>query len=803
MFFGNRSGCSTKGSCVDQINGGSTAVLNGALYFPSDEIEITGSNASGYTMLVADKIYINGNSTFANNGNPFDGITVSVSPATATLFAAQTQQFTAAVTNSANSAVTWTITPAGVGSISSTGLYTAPSSISAAQTVTVTASSQADNSKSGSATVALAVTKSAQTIAFNTIAAQTVGTPLTLVATASSGLAVSFTSTTQSICTVSGATTTFLASGTCTIDANQSGNSTYAAAAMVAQSFPVNGEAQTIAFNTIAAQTVGTPLTLVATASSGLAVSFTSTTPSICTVSGATTTSLASGTCTIDANQSGNSTYAAAAMVAQSFPVNGEAQTIAFNTIAAQTVGTPLTLVATASSGLAVSFASTTQSICTVSGATTTFLASGTCTIDANQSGNSTYAAAAMVAQSFTVNGEAQTITFGTIAAQTVGTPLTLLATASSGLAVSFTSATQSICTVSGATTTFLASGTCTIDANQSGNSTYAAAPMVAQSFPVNGEAQTITFNTIAAQTVGTPLTLVATASSGLAVSFTSTTQSICTVSGATTTFLASGTCTIDANQSGNSTYAAAMVATSFPVTQTQCTSNKYGYQRVITIDHTQVPNTNQTNFPFLFNTTDPLLATTANGGHVSSPNGYDIIFTSDSAGQNVLNSEIEKYNPVNGQLVSWVQIPTLSHTSDTEIYVFYGNSSITSSQQNPTAVWDSDYLGVWHTGETTGSTIYDSTYNVLNGSAINLVPEEGQIDGAQIFGDQSSYINEPSGFSDFINGFTFELWANPSEVQSYARFMDFSNGPGEDNIVLAREGTSNYLVFGILECRK
>lgn len=90
LFFGNRTGCSTVGSCVDQINGGSTAILNGALYFKSDEIEITGSNTSGYTMLVADKIYINGNSSFAQNGSPFDDITVSVSPSTASLFAGQT-----------------------------------------------------------------------------------------------------------------------------------------------------------------------------------------------------------------------------------------------------------------------------------------------------------------------------------------------------------------------------------------------------------------------------------------------------------------------------------------------------------------------------------------------------------------------------------------------------------------------------------------------------------------------------------------------------------------------------------------
>ena len=52
LFFGNRTGCATAGSCQDQINGGSTVVFNGALYFKSDQITITGgSSASGFLML--------------------------------------------------------------------------------------------------------------------------------------------------------------------------------------------------------------------------------------------------------------------------------------------------------------------------------------------------------------------------------------------------------------------------------------------------------------------------------------------------------------------------------------------------------------------------------------------------------------------------------------------------------------------------------------------------------------------------------------------------------------------------------
>jgi hypothetical protein len=91
-----------------------------------------------------------------------------------------------------------------------------------------------------------------------------------------------------------------------------------------------------------------------------------------------------------------------------------------------------------------------------------------------------------MVPQSFTVNAEAQTIAFANPGTQTVGAPLALLATATSGLGVTFASTTASVCTVSGTTATFIASGTCTIDANQVGNTAYAAAPQVQQSFTVD-----------------------------------------------------------------------------------------------------------------------------------------------------------------------------------------------------------------------------------------------------------------------------------------------------------------------------
>lgn len=79
---------------------------------------------------------------------------VSISPSTAMVTISQTQQFSASVENSSNTAVTWTVTgaPGDVGSISSTGLYTAPGRVPSGS-ISITATSVADPTKSATASV--------------------------------------------------------------------------------------------------------------------------------------------------------------------------------------------------------------------------------------------------------------------------------------------------------------------------------------------------------------------------------------------------------------------------------------------------------------------------------------------------------------------------------------------------------------------------------------------------------------------------------------------------------------------------
>ena len=95
-----------------------------------------------------------------NKSSDSNAVTITISPTAVTLNQGQTSQFTATVTNSSNTTVTWQVNgvaggSATTGTISSSGLYTAPASVTTGGTVNVTAVSQADTTKTATATVTL------------------------------------------------------------------------------------------------------------------------------------------------------------------------------------------------------------------------------------------------------------------------------------------------------------------------------------------------------------------------------------------------------------------------------------------------------------------------------------------------------------------------------------------------------------------------------------------------------------------------------------------------------------------------
>jgi len=228
----------------------------------------------------------------------------------------------------------------------------------------------------------------------------------------------------------------------------------------------------------------------------------------------------------------------------------------------------------------------------------------------------------------------------------------------------------------------------------------------------------------------------------------------------------------------------------------TYAVGSGHSYYRAITIDHTKVPNTDQTNFPVLVSGTYTYLKTVANGGSVQNSSGYDIGFYSDSDLTTALNWEIEKYSPTTGAVAFWVKVPTVSHTTDTTIYMAYGNSSISTFQGGATgSVWDANYLSVIHMGDGTSITTTDSTTNAKNATNSNATATTGQIGGAANFtGTQHMTMANIASMGDF----TIDVWSMYTSTSGIVFSMDNYPTSPRASVVLNAQcyGCSNQLVW-------
>jgi hypothetical protein len=166
---------------------------------------------------------------------------------------------------------------------------------------------------------------------------------------------------------------------------------------------------QTISFGAAPSLPLGGAATVTASAGSGLAVRFSSSTPTVCSVDSSTgvVKDLAIGICIIAADQSGNSLYAPAPQVTQTLPVLFDSnQTITFGAVPTLTLFGAASVSATASSGRAVKYSSITPTVCTVDAGTgvVTDLTVGACSITAHQAGDANFNPAQQVTQTLTVS---------------------------------------------------------------------------------------------------------------------------------------------------------------------------------------------------------------------------------------------------------------------------------------------------------------------------------------------------------------------------------------------------------------
>jgi hypothetical protein len=256
---------------------------------------------------------------------------------------------------------------------------------------------------------------------------------------------------------------------------------------------------------------------------------------------------------------------------------------------------------------------------------------------------------------------------------------------------------------------------------------------------------------------------------------------------------------------------------TGFITTNQMLTVGAGNYYAKLTIDNTKVAGTgDHTDFPVLvsgiydgagrtpnfrhrdFNGNIENATTGGAGGNIVIP--ADLAFYDDASKTTQYDHEIEKWNPETGELIAWVRIPTLKWNSDTDFYVHFGDSTKTVSQENVNGVWDSDYIGVWHFGEQSG-TIHDSTSNANDSEAQSNV-EQGtseQLIGSGIYqneGWSDSFIRIPDSASLDTASLTMELLHKAYSVSEKSLIARHSGlGINLTPFLLATTGT-NYQIY-------
>ncbi len=207
-------------------------------------------------------------------------------------------------------------------------------------------------------------------------------------------------------------------------------------------------------------------------------------------------------------------------------------------------------------------------------------------------------------------------------------------------------------------------------------------------------------------------------------------------------------------------------------ITVEDCTFDRY---RKITIQSSQV-EADLTDFPVMIKITGADFQSIEDD--VTDADGDDIIFRLTLPGDQ-LDHEIEVYDTTNDIMLAWVKVPNISSSSDTDIYMYYGNACISSSTQDAAGVWSNGYEAVYHLHDDYLNSEGTSARNGTNNGSVHTSGYTGQIAEAADF----EYTDpDDVAIGDWTvsgNEITIQAWMKWDSRPSNATLLDKSNGSG------------------------
>ena len=204
------------------------------------------------------------------------------------------------------------------------------------------------------------------------------------------------------------------------------------------------------------------------------------------------------------------------------------------------------------------------------------------------------------------------------------------------------------------------------------------------------------------------------------------------------------------------------------PLLTTTAWAAGYDYYAVVTIESDEVKD-DHVNFPILISGTydgtagEPDIRTTGNGGNIENTDAAggitgsltvpaDLVFSPNTDGSSPFDFEYLDYDAATGDIIAWVEIPTMDASDDLVIYMTYGDNSVTTTQEDINNTWTS-YTAVYHLN------------NQLKDSSGNLsdLSEGGTPTGSASGGMVLGYYEFTGGGSDYLEvaeaPFSIEPW--------------------------------------------
>jgi len=146
--------------------------------------------------------------------------------------------------------------------------------------------------------------------------------------------------------------------------------------------------------------------------------------------------------------------------------------------------------------------------------------------------------------------------------------------------------------------------------------------------------------------------------------------------------------------------------------------------------------------------------------------------------------TEIEKWNATSGEAWLWVRVPSISDSSNTELYLYFDGEHEDNSdyigyvgEAAAISVWDDDYVGVWHLSEDPSGAppqMLNSKSDGSHGTSQGLMTSDDQVRGVV---DGSLELDGFTDYVDFGNDGSLDITGNIT-IEAWVRPDDFAGPP-------------------------